>query len=295
MKSESAVITEPAQVRERLWRVKLTGSKGLIKIGVAKKHAQANSLFLEINGARRFEIGNDCDTCHFWFKCLRDPRPSVQKKIFNLPKTISLPRPLDAEMIRELVPFLDIMDKGEYYMFNAEFRLTGPFRGDDESCYFHNTEFLELWDIDDPAAEDLLSDWEHYEGKTPRVYRHEGLIEKQFEFVVPLVPNARLKPENIRIYQQMIANGDRPRVFLLGLLQRGVPESVTSGRAKNLHTFFSTFVLDGHHKLAAYQRAGVPANCLVLLAVKASKLVALKDETGELRTRLEDRLATLAV
>ncbi|MFA6092925.1 MAG: hypothetical protein WCU88_12655 [Elusimicrobiota bacterium] len=297
MKSETPQqpMLDPTEVRERLWKIKLTQSKGVIRIGVAKKHAQANSLYLEINGARRFEIGNDCDTCHFWFKCLRDPRPAPHKKLFNLPKTIALPRPIDAELVRELLPMLDIMEKGEYYLLNTTLNLTGPYQADDESSYFHNAEFQEIWDIEDPAAEDLLSDWEHYEGKTPKVFRHEDIVEKQHNFVIPLVPQNRLKQENVRLYQQMIQNGDRPRVFLFGLMQRPIPETIATARGKTMHSFFAGFVLDGHHKLAAYLRAGVAANCLVLVSTKASKYFLLENEGDNAREKLEERLATFAV
>jgi hypothetical protein len=296
MKSESSqAVLEPVEVSERLWKVKLTQSKGAIRIGVAKKHAQANSLFLEINGARRFEIGNDCDTCHFWFKCVRDPRPAPYKKLFNLPKTIALPRPIDAEMVRELLPMLDIMEKGEYYLLNTQVTLLGPYAADDENSYFHNSEFQEIWNIEDPASEDLLSDWEHYEGKSPRIFRRGDVMEKQQDFVVPLVPGNRLKQDNVRLYQQMIQNGDRPRVFLFGLLQRPIPETIATGRGKLMHSFFGGFVLDGHHKLAAYQRAGVAASCLVLVSMKASKYFLLEDEGDDARACLEERLSSMAV
>ncbi|MBI4424803.1 MAG: hypothetical protein HY554_13810 [Elusimicrobia bacterium] len=280
---------------EGLWRLKLAHGKGYFKVGVGKKHGEANSLFLEINGSRKFEIGNDCDTCHFWFKCLSEPRALTQKKIVNLPKTISIPRPIDQQLLEELSPVLDILDKGEYYAFQTTIPLAGPYAFDDESSYFFNNEFMEIWSIEDPAQEDLLSGWEHYEGSKPRLYRHTDMLEKHYDFVIPLVPKRTLRDEYIKLYQQMIANGDRPRVLLLGLLQRAIPESVSSGQVKNLHSFFAGFVLDGHHKLEAYRRAGVPANCLVLLSAKASKYFLLKEEGGAVKQKFEDRLASLAV
>lgn len=295
MKPEStAAAPDPVEVREGLWKARSSHPRALFRIGVGKKHAQANSLYLEVNGKRRFEVGNDCDTCHFWFKCLAEPKVSTSKKIVNLPKSLSIPRPTDAALIRDVQPVIDLMDKGDHYVFNTQLNLTGPYAADDETSYFYNSEFQDLWDIEDPAAEDLLSGWEHYEGRTPRVFRHGEILEKQFDFVVPLVPASKLKQENIRLYQQMIAGGDRPRVLLLGLLQRAVPESVASGRLKTLHSFFAGFILDGHHKLAAYQRAGVPANCLVVLAPKASKYYLLEGEGSNARAKLEERLASLA-
>ena len=76
-------------------KVKVPQGKGFFKVAVEKRHGESNSLFLDVNGARKFEIGNDCDTCHFWFKMLQDPRLPTNKKISNLPKTIQLPRPVD--------------------------------------------------------------------------------------------------------------------------------------------------------------------------------------------------------
>jgi len=296
VKQESAAAApEPVQVREKLWKVKLAQAKAFFKIGLGKKHAQANTLYLEINGSRKFEIGNDCDTCHFWFKCVQEPRLFSQKKIVNLPKAVSIPRPVDAAMIQEISPLLELMEKGEHYVFNTQIHLAGPYAADDESSYFYNSEFTEIWDIEDPAAEDLLSGWEHYEGRNPRVYRGGDVLEKQFDFVVPLVPAAKLKQEYVKVYQQMIANGDRPRVLLFGMIQRAIPESVSTGRQRTLHSFFSAFVLDGHHKLAAYHRAGVPANCLVVLSQKASKYFLLKGEGDDPRAKMEERLASLAV
>ena len=295
MKSEtSAPKLDATKVDEGLWRLKLAHGKGHFKVGVGKKHGEANSLFLEINGARKFEIGNDCDTCHFWFKCLAEPRSLTQKKVVNLPKTISLPRPVDMALLEELSPILELLDKGEYYVFNMSISLAGPYNFDDENSYFFNTEFMEIWSVEDPAQEDLLSGWEHYEGAKPRLYRRTDFLEKQYDFVIPLMQKRTLREDYIKLYQQMITNGDRPRVLLLGLLQRAIPESVSSGQIKNLHSFFAGFVLDGHHKLEAYRRAGVTASFLVVLSAKASKYFLLKDEGTAVKQKFEERLASLA-
>ncbi len=295
MKSETAPKLEVTRLADGLMKVKLNQGKGFFKIGVEKKHGEANSIFLEINGSRKFEIGNDCDTCHFWFKCLHEPRLSSQKKIANLPKTIQLPRPIDESMVQELSPMLDLMEKGEYEVFETSINLGGPYDSEDEGSYFFNSEFMELWDISDPKEEGLLSGWEHYESQRPRIFRNAdtGVMEKQFDFVIPLVPRAALKEEYIKLYQSMITNGDRPRILMLGMYQRGIPEAVKKGQNKNLHSFFAGFVLDGHHKLAAYRRAGVPAKFLTILSQKASKYFLLKEEGAVPRVRFEERLASL--
>jgi hypothetical protein len=284
------------RIANGLMRVKLTQGKSFFKVVVEKKHGEANSIFLEINGSRKFELGNDCDTCHFWFKCLHEPRLSTQKKIANLPKTIQLPRPVDEAMVQELSPLLELLEKGEYEVFETSIHLGGPYDSEDEGSYFFNSEFMELWDIGDPKEEGLLSGWEHYEGQRPRIFRHAdgNLIEKQFEFIIPLVPRASLKEDYIKLYQSMIVNGDRPRVLLLGFYQRGIPEAVNRGQVRALHSFLAGFVLDGHHKVAAYRRAGVPAKFLILLSQKASKYFLLKQEGGSPKSKFEERLASLA-
>ena len=297
MKSEATTQKlDVVKLAPGLMKVKMGQGKGFFKIGIEKKHGEANSIFLEINGSRKFEIGNDCDTCHFWFKCLHEPRLSAQKKVANLPKTIQLPRPIDEAMVQELSPILELMEKGEYEIFDTQINLAGPYDSDDEGSYFFNNEFMEIWDISDPKEEGLLSGWEHYEGQRPRVFRHgeSNIVEKQFDFIIPLVPRTTLKEEYVKVYQSMIANGDRPRILLLGLYQRGIPETVKRGQAKNLHSFFAGFVLDGHHKLAAYRRAGVPAKFLTILSQKASKYFLLKEEGASPRPKFEERLAALA-
>lgn len=286
---------EATVVADGVVKVKVPNGKGFFKIAVEKKHGEANSLYLEINGARKFEVGNDCDTCHFWFKCLQEPRLPASRKIANLPKTIQLPRPVDESLVQELAPLLELMDKGEYLVFETSINLSGPYDSEDEASYFFQSEFMELWDIEDPKEEGLLSGWEHYESQRPRLFRHEGsgVMEKQFDFVVPLVPRAALKDEYVKIYQQMIQNGDRPRVLMLGMYQRGIPEMVKKGQNKNLHSFLAGFLLDGHHKVAAYRRAGVPAKFLVILSPKASKYHLLKDEGTKPQVKLEERLSAI--
>ena len=295
VKEPSAPKPEVTLVSEGLWRVKVgTHTKPLLRIGLEKKHSNANALFLEVNGSKKFEIGNDCDTCHFWFKCLGDPKVAGQKKIANLPKTISLPRPLGPETIQELSPIFDLLERGEYYVFSTNLSLVGPYRSDDETSYFFNNEFLELWDIEDPAQEGILSDWEHYETSKPRLYRHSNFIEKQYDFVIPMVPRHQMKDEYIKLYQEMIRGGDRPRILMLGLLHRPVPDAVARGHIKNLHSFFASFVLDGHHKLAAYRRAGIPVPALMIVAQKASKYVLLREEGSSVKQKLEERLGAMA-
>ena len=283
-----------SRLADGLFKVKLNQGRGFFKIGVEKKPGEANSFFLEINGSRKFEIGNDCDTCHFWFKCLHEPRFS--RKVVNLSKAFQVPRPLDETMVQELGPILELQEKGEFDVFETSINVTGPYDSEDEGSYFFNSEFMDLWDISDPREEGLLSGWEHYESQRPRIFRHAdcNVVESQYDFVIPLVPRGLLKDENVKVYQSMIANGDRPRVLLLGLYQRAVPDVVRRGRSKALHSFFAGFVLDGHHKLAAYRRAGVPAKFLVVLSQKASKYFLLRDEGVAPRPKFEERLAALA-
>ncbi len=285
---------EVARLSDGLFKVKLKEGRGFFKIGVEKKPGEANSLFLEINSSKKFEIGNDCDTCHFWFKCLHEPR--LVRKVANLPKAFQVPRPIDEEMLQDLAPVLEMQEKGEYDVFETSIHLSGPYDSEDEGSYFFNNEFMELWDVADPREEGLLSGWEHYEGDRPRVWRHQdsGVTESQHDFIIPLVPRGMLKDENVKIYQSMIANGDRPRILLLGMYHRGIPEVVRRGRNKVLHSFFAGFVMDGHHKLAAYRRAGVPAKFLVVLSQKASKYFLLREEGTAPRPKFEERLALLA-
>ena len=199
-------------------------------------------------------------------------------------------------MIQELSPLLELLEKGEYALFETSVHLSGPFDSEDEGSYFFNTEFMELWDIGDPKEEDILSGWEHYEGDRPRIFRHSdsNMLEKQFEFIIPLIPRKALKEEYIKLYQSMISQGDRPRILMLGLYQRGIPESVKRGQATKMHSFMAGFILDGHHKLAAYRRSGVPAKFLTVLSNKASKYFLLKDEGTLPRAKFEERLASLA-
>lgn len=284
------------KIADGLFHVKVREGRGFFKIGMEKKPEEAHSLFLEVNGSRKFEVGNDCDTCHFWFKLLNDPHLSTQKKIANLPKSFQTPRPLDEPLIGELGPLLELMEKGDYDVFDITLPLSGPYSGEDEGSYFFNNEFLELWNIENPKDEGILPGWNFYEGARPRVFRHaeSNLLEKQFDFIVPLIDRETLNEEYVKIYQEMIAGGDRPRVLLLGLYQRPIPRAVQKSRVSAFHSFFAGFVLDGHHKLAAYRRAGVSARFLTILSQKASKYFLLPEEGSSVKQKFEERLAALA-
>ena len=297
MKSETAAHkVELTLLAPGLVKAKVVQGKGLFRVGTEKRHGEASSVYFELNGRRTFDIGNDCDTCHFWFRAVEDPSTALQKKAANLPKAIQMPRPVDEAMAQELVPLLELMERGEYFIFETAVNLAGPYQSDDESSYFFNSEFMEIWDIEDPKEEGLLSGWEHYESQRPRIFRHEdaGILEKQYDFVIPLVPRATLKEEYVKLYQSMIEGGDRPRVLVYAFYQRAIPATVKRGQIKNLHSFFGGFVLDGHHKLAAYRRAGVPVPLLVILSQKASKYFLLKEEGAGVRAKFEERLAALA-
>lgn len=298
MKSETLVPKlDCLKAADKLWRVKVTQGRGLLKIVGEKGHGQSKELFLELNGSRTFEIGNDCNTCHFWFRRMQDPKFPKARKVVNLPKTLSLPRPLDDSIVQELAPIFDLLEKGDYHLFQTEIPLEGPYGSEDEKSYFYNDEFLESWEIGDPGEEGLVSGWEHYEGAKPRLFRHQEprFMEKQFEFIIPLVPGKRLKEENVKLYQEMIRSGDRPRILLLGMLQRGLPRSFSKGQADVLHSYFAGFVLDGHHKLAAYRKCGIPATFLVIVSPKASKFVLAKGEVGASQAKLEERLSLMAL
>ena len=55
MKSESTTaVPKPIEVRKGIWKVKVPNPKAFFKIGMGKKHAATNTLYLEINGKRKF-------------------------------------------------------------------------------------------------------------------------------------------------------------------------------------------------------------------------------------------------
>ncbi len=62
---------EVTTVAEGVVKVNVPAGKGFFKIAIEKRHGESNSLYLEVNGTRKFEVGNDCNTCHFWFKMLQ--------------------------------------------------------------------------------------------------------------------------------------------------------------------------------------------------------------------------------
>ncbi|KAJ8136675.1 hypothetical protein OY671_010111, partial [Metschnikowia pulcherrima] len=48
---------EVATVADGVVKVKVPNGKGFFKIAIEKRHGESNSLYLEVNGARKFEVG----------------------------------------------------------------------------------------------------------------------------------------------------------------------------------------------------------------------------------------------
>ncbi len=82
-------------------------------------------------------------------------------------------------------------------------------------------------------------------------------------WVAPTQPGSRLDEGTVRAFEAQIAAGRRPAVLVAAHATARTPWG-GSGEAEEVSRRLTGFVIDGHHKLAAYQRLGLPARVLWL-------------------------------
>jgi hypothetical protein len=83
-----------------------------------------------------------------------------------------------------------------------------------------------------------------------------------YGLVLPTAPLGKLDPATMARYEDRLRRGERPAALLLAWLE---DKNVASEFPER---FLVSVVLDGHHKLMAYHRQGIPARCLIVSRVE---------------------------
>jgi hypothetical protein len=103
-------------------------------------------------------------------------------------------------------------------------------------------------------------------------------------WVAPTQPAERLDEATVTAFAARIAAGRRPAVLVAAHATRRWPME-----ADEAIDHLTGFVLDGHHKLAAYERVGVPARVLWLCDLTPRISPGVEDVEALLATLLDDR------
>ena len=261
----SVDVTEPAQPDLRDVQVGATDAKFTIEDGLGRillddDPPTPGSLWprwgrsLLVAGTPVYNLGSSCGTCELTMRLTGWPPESAVESSARLRDRLAdLPR-LDADLIDAARPLLVAMPTGHYRAFLLDLDMERV--SDPDTSWWHRRTLRRDdsdYDTDDELDEPYWPGAEHFQLRdtipgSPPAYC----------VVMPSRSPELLRDERVAEHAAAIAAGARPAALLWGWVDdRWV-------QAEHHERFLVAVVLDGHHKLTAYARAGVPARAVLL-------------------------------
>ncbi|MEA2677257.1 MAG: hypothetical protein QOJ81_1398 [Chloroflexota bacterium] len=236
--------------------------------------------YLTLRGERAFVIGGSCETCAFMFERTKSNLLSPTAVADRLASGIGL---LDDDIVNAAG---SLLPTGDYAVLSASIKpsLTGPCEPDD---YFSH-ESLDLFGM--PAYEGVPTNprtpyWRagsralppgtgaraSVDGPRPRPTNPKHF----FHFVIPLEPPHHLDSERVAHYQRQLEAGAEPAALGVSVLDVRAPavtpwDKDEASYEHGEHWCLATYLLDGHHKVAAAARSGRAVRLLMFIARDAS-------------------------
>ncbi|MFB6873629.1 hypothetical protein [Streptomyces sp. NPDC056323] len=208
---------------------------------------------LRIDGERVYHVGSDCGTCETTMTLLGWPPRTAREGADRLRTALADVDDLGSGVLDAAAPLIAELPTGHYRAHLTDLaleRVTDPA----SSWWFRRRELRER--EDEPYTEDPLDDWPgtaHFQlrdpipGETPT-----------YGVLLPSQPLDALDAATVTRYASAITAGHRPAALALAWVEDIYVQAEYPER------FLAAAVLDGHHKLAAYAAAGIPARVLLL-------------------------------
>ncbi|MCO1579410.1 hypothetical protein M8C13_27030 [Crossiella sp. SN42] len=214
---------------------------------------------LLVDGSPLYRVSSDCGTCETTMRLLGWPERVVAPVADRLRTALSTVDSLADGVLTALAPLVRELPTGHYRAYLVDLpveRVREPAR----SWWSRRWAFRE--------GAEMIEDWpavEHFQ--LPQ--RIPGPVPT-FGALLPTQPLAALDPDTVARYRKAVEAATRPAAVVLGWV-----EDVYVA-AEHEERFLVGVALDGHHKLAAYAEAGVPAR-VVLLARGEDNLGTWRD------------------
>ena len=200
--------------------------------------------------ARRvYRTGSVCDTCAVWLVRVGWAPDTAVRLAQAVRDEVSDVDAIDEPLLTALRPLLVALAAGRYQLRLVDLPLEA-------------TTWADTWFADD-APVDCCD-----EGDAPRphpdelVYRLPDRDNARWPFVVaPTQPDTALDPARVADYRQAIAAGRRPAVIVAAERQ-GWDASADAYRPP--HRSVTGFIIDGHHKAAAYTSLDVSTRTILI-------------------------------
>src|SRR5690606_1929605 len=206
---------------------------------------------LHVGGRALYRVSSGCGTCETMMGLLGFPPPEAKTEAARVRGALANPRGLTAATADALEPLITELASGDYRAHLVDLpleRVDAPER----SWWLRRAAVR----ADPERRRPDPVDWPgtgHFQ--TPRMSPGPP---PTYGSVLPSQPLDRLDPATVRRHASAIARGERPAALLLAWAEHRCVEAEWEER------FLIGVILDGHHRLAAYAAAGVPARLLVL-------------------------------
>lgn len=209
-----------------------------------------------------YALGSHCGTCETTLRLLLESPERVATVGDQVRSALANVAGLDRELFAALRPYLVLLRTGHYRAYLRDFDLELVEKAEDS--WFTRRHYHRESDDTTEAAGPSEHDVE-WPGVAHFQTRRGPCGERPtYGVVVPSMPLAGLDRGAVATHAERIADGRRPTALLLGWVEDKEVAAEFPERFANM------FVLDGHHKLAAYAQRGVPARCLVLCRLEDS-------------------------
>jgi hypothetical protein len=236
--------------------------------------------YMTLNGERAFLIGGGCETCAFMF----------ERKASNIlsPTAVSDRLASGARLLEDDIVNAagSLLPTGDYAVLSATIKpsLTGPCQPDD---YFSH-ESLDLFGM--PSYEGVP-----HSPRTPYWRAGSSVLppgtggrqtfmgsrlrpanpQHFFHFVIPLEPPQHLDRERVAHYEAQFEAGAQPAALGVSVLDVRAPavkpwDKDEATYVHGYHWCLATYLLDGHHKVAAAALSGRAVRILMFIARDAS-------------------------
>jgi len=257
----SVDVTEPARPELRDIRVGGTGAEFVLADGLGRVIIDDDpptpgatwlrwGRSLRVAGTPVYHLGSTCGTCELTMRLTGWPPESAVESSTRLRERLADLPQLDADLIDAARPLLVAMSTGHYRAYLLDLDL--EWVSDPEMSWWHRR-MRQRGDELDEFEEPFWPGADHFQLRDPIPGTPPAYC-----VVMPSRAPELLRDERVAEHAAAIAAGARPAALLWGWVDdRWV-------QATHHERFLAAVVLDGHHKLTAYARAGVPARAVLL-------------------------------
>jgi hypothetical protein len=236
--------------------------------------------FITINDKRIFEIGNICGTCEIYFKKLQESNPEIDeteiagilnKGIKNIEDSI-------------LNKIMQLMPNGSYSCSLNQILPTINSVND----YFSN-EQRKTWGSEKFTGSKNIPETNYYRGNDFKIKAKELFIE----LLIP-TQNSKIDEQRVEFYIDKLRKGENSTCLCLSVLDIKAPAMWEDEIEPEFDTHWclSNYLIDGHHKVEASSRTGIPLTMLSLININES-IIEKGNQVDELLIKMKSQPITI--